>query len=268
MFRNSGIFRVTLLAAALAASLTACDSPFSSKAGSPAATAGPVGNTIVATVDGEPISAQEISPLLMSGMDRANAIDRAISRRIAANLAKKQYSQEVNNALRAVESEVGATVYIQRKMEEISKAVTQDDLKKRYDAVVKNEDFNGYRVSFALYPDEALAAAARTSAASGDKTANATFEPLAKDSTGKQIFVSRNDVPYNLGAFLSRLKPGEFTQPAVVRNGVIVLRVDEIKHNPKPEFEKVRDMLTRAIADERLAAGLDDARKAATIALH
>lgn len=221
----------------------------------------------VATVDGVDITERDLVPLLANGLDRVNAIDRAINRTLAAQLGRQTYGDEVAAVVRVADTEISANIFAVNRMAEFMKAVTDEDLEQRYAVTVKEADFNGYQLYFAFFGSEADAKAGRAAAQAGKADALKAFAPVAADRDGKALFVARNEVPYNLGVFVAKLKEGDFTEPALVRNGYIVLQARHIKSNPKPELAQVKDMLRRAIADERLAKFLADNRAKATIVI-
>lgn len=247
----------------LVLSLSACDR-FS---GSGFATTSSASSAVVATVDGLAITDREIAPMRAAGLDRANAIDRAINRAVAAGLAKKQFPAEISEAIRAAELEIGANVYVTHQMADLLKQVKAEDIAARYASDIKAADFNGYQLAFAIYPTEGEARAGRAAALARAPDALKAFKPVSPDAEGNPLFIGRNAVPYNLGVFVAKLKEGEFTEPVLVRNGYIVLQARQIKVNPKPALDLVQESLRRTIADERLAVLLQTARKAAVVSL-
>lgn len=222
----------------------------------------------IAVVNGVSLTDRDVMPLIAAGLDRANAIDRVINRAVAAGLAKQQYANEVQAAMSSAELEVASSVYVTRKLEELLKQVSDADIESRYQASMKDADFNGYQLSFALYPSDEAARQGRADAQQGKADALQLYQPLASDKDGRALWVFRNDVPYNLGVFVAKMKEGEFTDPVVVRNGFVVLHLLKIKANAKPTLAEVKEQLRRAIADERLAQLLADARKAAQVSLN
>lgn len=225
------------------------------------------GNTVLATVNGNPIVERDVAPLVASGLDKANALDRLINREVAATLGKQSYAKDVDIARRSAERDLAANIYATKKMQELLKEVSDKEVEQRYNTLVKDADFNGYKLTFALFPSDAEAKAAVAAYKAGKAETVALFKPVVTGANGDALFVSRNDVPYNLGVFVAKLKQGEFTEPALVRNGYIVLYAQEIKNNPKPSLESAKESLRAAIADERLAKLLADARKSASVNL-
>lgn len=234
-------------------------------AGKHAATSAP--GVVLATVNGVSVTDVMIEPLRAAGLDKANAVDRAINRVVAAEEGRKLYRPKVDEVMRGLELEAASSVYAQQQMEGLLKQITDADIQQRYDTLFKDVDFNGYQLYFAMFPSEEEAKAARAEAQAGKADAIALFKPVATDADGNAGFVARSEVPYNLGVFVAKLKEGGYTEPALVRNGVIVLHAKHIKQNTKPTLMSVRDMVRRTIADERLASQLAELRKKATISL-
>lgn len=259
------VARVGLVTLVMAGALmsTACNTDWFGKA-APAAAAAP---SEVATVNGVPITERDIAPLLATGLDRVHAVDRAINRVLAANLGSQQYSDEVRAAVKQAETEIAASVFASKRLAELLPAVTDADIEQRYQSSLKDADFNGYQLMFALYATEEDAKAGRAGALASKPEALKNFQPVFADKEGKPLFAARTDVPYNLGVFVAKLKEGEFTEPALVRNGYIVIQAKQIKVNPKPTLESAKEGLRRAIADERLVKQLTDQRAQATISV-
>ncbi len=258
-------------AAAAALALTACKFDLSvqapAQAASNPAAAKKDSNAVLATVNGNDITELDIAALVANGLDKANAVDRAINREVAASLGRRDYGSDVKNAAAVAERDVAANIYATSEMQKLLKAVTDEEIKHRYDTAVKDADFNGYRLVFGLFPSPEEAKQAVALAKDGKADALKSFQPVVAGKNGEAMFISRNDVPYNLGVFVAKLKEGEFTEPALVRNGYIVLQAREIKANQKPTLDAVKESLRAAIADEKLAKNLAEARKAASVSL-
>ncbi|GBG14613.1 lipopolysaccharide assembly protein B [Novimethylophilus kurashikiensis] len=264
MTKISGL-PMAVLSMAVLASLSACKFDLSVESKAKASELKPA--TVVATVDGEKITDADLQPLLQAGFDKANATDRAINRLIAAHLAKSKYSDDVEAAYNAAKLEVASSVFANKRMAELMKAVTDDDIQQRYNSSIRDADFNGYQLYFAMYATEEDARAGREAAQAGKADALKNYQPVLAGKNGEASFVGRSDIPYNLGVFVAKLKEGEFTAPAVVRNGVIVLQARKIIVNRKPDLAAVKEAFRRSIADERLAKEMADARKAANVVL-
>lgn len=222
---------------------------------------------LAATVDGAPVTSGTVDRLLSAGLDRANAMDRAINQRVAANLAQAQYANEVTQRMAEVTTEVAASVYLSKSLEKASGAITDDALQSRYAAEVKAADFNGYRLRFALYPDQDTASSAMKAMQQGNADALKQLQPLSTDAAGNAGFVGRDGIPYNLGVLVAKLKAGDYLGPTMVRNGVLVMRLESIKEGVRPEFSAVKDALRQRMADEQVVRQIAEARKVSKIEL-
>lgn len=268
MPKHLSVARLAVLVSMAAAtlSLSACKLDFLTSSSS-ASSSRPYPDAVVATVNGRAILEQDVAGLVAGGMDKAAAVDRIINREIAATQARQAYGAEVRNAVAGVEREIAANVYAREERKKILASITAEELQHRYDTLVKDADFSGYKLVFALFASAEDAQKAVELAKAGNADALKAFQPVAGDKNGEAAFVSRKEVPYNLGVLVAKLKAGEFTTPALVRNGYIVLQAKEIKANEKPSLESVKESLRSAIADERLVQNLAEARKGATVIL-
>lgn len=272
---KASIIRFGLLASAVASTLALSACNLDSILGKATATPGDKAetavkansNAVLASVNGINITEMDIAAMVSGGLDKANAVDRAINREVAASMARRDYNDDVKNAVAAAEREIAANIYATKQMKKQLDGISEDDIKHRYDTLVKDADFNGYKLVFALFASAEDAKTAVEQAKAGKGDALKVFQPVVAGKSGETLFISRNDVPYNLGVFVAKLKEGEFTEPALVRNGYIVLQAKEIKSNPKPALDAVKDSLRASIADERLAKSLAEARKSASVSL-
>lgn len=251
-----------VLLVALAAAGCNLELPFTA---SPDAEASATG-VLIAQVNGEPLYDKDLAPLMAQGLDRANAIERAINRMVAAGLAQKHYAAQTQAAMRTAGVEVAATVFANHKGAELLKEISAADIQARYAAVIKDADFTTYRLEYGLFATETEAREAAQARAAGQSAESAkAFRPLRANSQDDRGFVLRSEVPYNLGALVAQLKPGGFTAPVVVRDGILVLRLLETRVNPKPDLAALDGALRQAIVDERLGKLLADARKQSEI---
>lgn len=260
------VMRLVSLAsvAVVTLSLSACNLDALTNAVSPPSSA-PAATAVVATVNGRPILEQDVAGLVAGGMDKAAAVDRVVNREIAASLARRDYGTEVHNAVSMVEREIAANVYARQERQKILDSLTEEELQHRYDTLVKDADFSGYKLVFALFASAEDAQKAVELAKAGNADALKAFQPVVADKKGEASFISRKEVPYNLGVMVAKLKAGEFTAPALVRNGYIVLQAKEVKTNEKPSLESLKDSLRSAIADERLVQNLANARNSSKV---
>lgn len=219
---------------------------------------------VVATVDGVQITEAELLPFLNAGMDKAIAVDRAINKVVAANSADKLYKQVSKSAMQSAKNEILANVFVSERSQEVRNGVTDADLKAFYQERVKVEDFTAFRLRFFVSVDGKEAQEVFDGVGRGEKDAMARLAFVKKDG---DHYMNAAEVPYGLGAAVKKLKAGERLQPLTVREGILVLYVDDVKANPKPEFSKVQAEIKDLIVAERFNADIKARRAAAKIEL-
>lgn len=219
---------------------------------------------IVANVNGTDVNESEILNIVASGVDRAVAIDRYINKILAAQLAEKEYQKDAKIALRAAEREVLSTLYMQKRTQALTEAISEEDIKGFYDKNVREEDYKRYKVRYYLTQD----------VADGENTARAMVNK-ERDALAKLKYMKEGDdnmltvgeIPYGLGRLVKDLKAGDISRPIVLRNGVFVLNLEEVKAQPKPAVDKVKGEIKNLLVAQRIGNELADKRKAARIEL-
>ena len=234
-----------------------------SKIAAPAA-AGLSNVKVVASVDGAEITEAELLPFLNAGLDKAIAIDRAINKVVAANTADKLYKTVSKSAMQSAKNDILANVYVNERSTEVRNAVTEADIKQFYQERVKVEDFTTMRLRFFVSVDPKEAQEVYDGVGRGDKEALAKLTFVKKDG---DHFMNAAEVPYGLGGALKKLKAGERLQPLTIREGALVMYVDDVKANPKPELTKVQAEIKDLIVAERFNADIKARRAASKIEL-
>ena len=234
-----------------------------SKLAAPAA-AGLSNVKVVASVDGAEITEAELLPFLNAGLDKAIAIDRAINKVVAANTADKLYKTVSKSAMQSDKNDILANVYVNERSTEVRNAVTEADIKQFYQERVKVEDFTTMRLRFFVSVDPKEAQEVYDGVGRGDKEAMAKLTFVKKDG---DHFMNAAEVPYGLGGALKKLKAGERLQPLTIREGALVMYVDDVKANPKPELTKVQAEIKDLIVAERFNADIKARRAASKIEL-
>ena len=227
-------------------------------------TAVPNGSKIVATVDGADISEAELLPFLNAGLDKAVAIDRAINKVVAANNADKLYKQASKSAMQGAKNEILANVFVNQRSIDVRNAVTDADVKAFYTDRVKAEDFTTFRLKFFVSVDAKEAQDVFDGLGKNDKEALSKLTFAKKEG---DHFVNAAEVPYGLGVAVKKLKAGERLQPVMVREGILVLYVDDVKVNPKPELAKVQAEIKDLLVTERFNEDMKARRAASKIEL-
>ncbi|MEB0135317.1 peptidylprolyl isomerase [Actimicrobium sp. CCC2.4] len=221
-------------------------------------------NRIVAVVDGAEIAEAELLPFLNAGLDKAVAVDRAINKVVAANSADKLYRQVAKTALQSARNEVLASVFINQRSQEVRNSVTEKDIKTFYENRVKADDFTTFKLKFFVSVDGKEAQDVFDGVGRGEKEAMAKLTWVRKDG---EHYLTAAEVPYGLGVAVKKLKAGQRLQPVTVREGTLVLYVDDIKSNPKPELAKVEGEIKDLLVAERFNEDMKARRAAAKIEL-
>lgn len=260
----------TVGALACAAAFAAFTSPdmlhSASKPAAETKTLAPVANKVAASVNGQAIYDSELAPALAQGVDRAIAVDRYVNKALAAELARKLYDKDAQEALRGAEREVLSQLYVAKMTEKFRAGLAESELKAFYDTNVKVEDYTGYKVRFLTTQDEKEAGEVTSAIAAGKiKDVEQRFKSVKEGGDG---FVMAAELPYGLGSVVRSLKKGEYSRPVVLRNGYFILHLEDSKVNPKPDFKLVTEEIKNVIVAKKLTDELTAARSAARVELH
>jgi peptidyl-prolyl cis-trans isomerase C len=221
-------------------------------------------HVLVAKVDGHEVTELEISNLTSNGVDRAIAVDRYINKVIAAEQGRKLYEKESLSLTRAAEREVLATLYTTKRLEELRKAVTPDEIKDFYAKNVLDENFKQWKVSYYLTTEPRDMDSTLQKMKDGDKDALKQLKPLAEQGDN---YLAAQAMPYNLGRVVSRVKKGEYSEVLRLRNGFLVVRVDDMRQQEKPKLEALRNDIIETLAQQKFNEELTRARRAAKVEL-
>lgn len=225
----------------------------------------------VATVNGKTIVQEELAGLLANGVDRAVALDRYINKVLAADAARGRYEDESRAMLAAAEREVLANLYLQRRSQELLKAVTDAQVAEYYSANVRVEDYAGYRLRYYLTRDQADAVNVRALLDKGDKSAQGRLAALAPGNANggaSDGWLGFQAIPYGLGRVVAAAKQGDVIGPVLVRDGLLLLVLDERREGKKPALDDVRTEIRALLADRQLSEELLALRKKAQIQLN
>lgn len=218
----------------------------------------------VASINGVTITEMELGGLLQAGVDKAIVVDRYINKVVAAEKGREMYVEEAKAALRAAEREVLSTLYTTKRMEELRKAVTDAEVKAYYDTNVLDDNFKQWKVSYYLSTDPRDVQQTLERLKKGEKEAADQLKPLIEQGDG---FAVAQALPYNLGRVVSRMKKGEFSDVLQLRNGLLVLKVEDMKQLKKPSVEELKQDIVQALALEKFNAELEQARRQAKVEL-
>lgn len=218
----------------------------------------------VVTINGMKITELELAGLMQSGVDRAIVIDRYINKVVAAERGRELYAEEASAALRAAEREVLSTLYTTRRMEELRKTVTDADVKTYYDTNVLDQNFQQWKVSYYLSNDQNDVEETLSRLKKGEKEAVAQLKPLVESGDG---FSVAQALPYNLGRVVVKMKKGEFSEILPLRNGFLVMKLEDMRQLKKPTIDELKQDIVQALALQKFNTELEQARRQAKVEL-
>lgn len=221
-------------------------------------------DVVLANINGQTITELEVAGLLQSGIDRAIVVDRYINKVVAAERGREMYASEAKAALRAAEREVLSTLYTTKRMDELRKAVTDKQVAEFYEQNVLDQNFQQWKVSYYLSASVEDANKVLVSMKKGEKDALEQLKPLVEQGDG---YAAAMAIPYGLGRVVSKMKKGEFSEVLQLRNGLLVLRIDDMKQLEKPTQEELKQEIIQALALEKFNEELEQARRKAKVEL-
>lgn len=229
-----------------------------------------------ASVNGSPIMQSMIesvaAQLQANGQqaDEERIIDELINLQLLAELAKNDgldKREDIANVLQLQRNQILANTY----MSEISKdiSVSDEEMQKEYDkqtANVKSDEFNASHIL--LESEEDAKAVIAALADGGD------FAELAKEkSTGPSgpnggelgWFKADTMVP-EFAAAVQQMEAGSSSsEPVKTEFGWHVIKLNETRGTPVPEFEEVKPQIENVLVREQLTAKIAKLREAANI---
>jgi hypothetical protein len=223
------------------------------------------GLRVLAEVNGKSITAEEVAPALQSGLDRAVAVDRYVTRLLAAEAASEMYPDAAKAAKAAAEREVLANLYLNRRGAELLQAVTDADIAKFYKEQVRDADYAAYKLNYYLTQDDIDAATMERNIGADDAEAKAKFVPVSREGDG---FIPLANTPYGLGQLVASAKAGDYLRAVRVRDGFLILHIEQVRAGKKPEqTAEVKDQIRSLIAQRRLSDELLERREKAQVKL-
>ena len=223
------------------------------------------GLRVLAEVNGKTITAEEVAPATINGLDRAVAVDRYVTRLLAAEAANELYPDAAKAAKAAAEREVLANLYVQRRRAELLQEVTDKDIDQFYKDQVKDADYASYKLNYYLTQDDIDAATMERNIAANDAEAKAKFKPVPAEGDG---FIPLAQTPYGLGQLVASAKAGDYLRAVRVRDGFLILHIEQVRPGKKPEQTKeIKEEIRGLIAQRRFNDELLERREKAQIKL-
>jgi len=228
------------------------------------------GLRVLAEVNGKTITAEEAAVITQEGIDRAVAVDRLVTRVLAAEAATEMYPGEAKAARAAAEREVLSNYYINRRSQELRQAVTDTDIDRFYKEQVRDADYASYKLNYYLTQDNLDAATMERNIAANDGEAKSKFKPVSTEGDG---FIRLADTPYGLGQLVASAKAGDYIakdylRAVRVRDGFLILHIEQVRAGKKPaQTQAVKDQIRDLIAQRRLNDELLERREKAQVKL-
>lgn len=218
---------------------------------------------VVATVGDLPIVELDLAQPLMQGVDRAVALDRVIKAQIAADAAVNSYPDQASEVSRAASRMALSQLYVTRRGSELVKQIKPDELKAAYDKFVPASDHMEYRFDLYTTQDPREAEGLAQQIAAGQVAVVAEkFKPA---NEGR--FVKTGELPYGLPQVLARMKAGDFSRPLVLRTGVVMLKLHEVRQGRRPEMKDVEAQLKDLLVAQKLDVEMEKMREQTRIVM-
>jgi peptidyl-prolyl cis-trans isomerase C len=268
--------RPNLLARALAVSaaiaLAACHPSANNSATVPAATADkPAADASrpPASVDGQPITRDMLD--FVARNNAGKKFDDLIRIQLLANAAVRKGKDKDPDIVQAlalgrlnVLMQSTITDYIK------DKEPTEQDVRAYYEERIKEAPQTWYRVRVIAVATQPYAEdIVKELKKGGDFITIARREAsgdAAKQAAGDSGWFSLDNVPPALANAVSSLKVGEYTaSPVQLPDGWGIVRLEQTRPADKPEFDKVRQALTRELISKKVDALVEELKKTAKI---
>lgn len=233
---------------------------------------------IIATVNGQAISIEDRTRVTKQLMSRGQQVDEARVTEELVNLeVMKQEAvklglesnPEVTAQLEILKTRILANAAINALTKDIK--ITDEDVKAEYDQQVAKLDVKEFKASHILLEDEAAANAVIAEIEGG-----AEFATVAKEkSTGPSgpnggdlgWFTAQSMVP-EFSQAVGTMKKGDVSKtPVKTQFGYHVIKLDDTRDAEKPKMDQVRAEIEGILTQNKLAAKLEELRKAADIVI-
>lgn len=219
---------------------------------------------VLATVDGQSITEDDIAPAVSAGIDRAIALDRAINRLVTSRAVKQEHAAEAERVLENASRELLSQLYIQKATQKLSASVSERDIQEFYERRVKSDDYREYKAEYVVVADQQAAEELASEAQRGEKKTLGKFKPVS-DQPGQ--WLRARDFPYGLGQVVGRMKAGEVSKPIALRNGWFVLMLTQVREQPPPTLESVKTEIRNILVSEAMVKDIAALRQKSRIEL-
>ncbi len=239
-----------------------------------------MGDPVVAEVGGEKVLRSEVFSYISTLPEQIRqmplqtlfplALDQVLNARIIgmkADQAKMDSDPEVTKLLETAKGQIVRNVYVER---ELNKAVSQKDLLKAYETMLEGfEKVEEVRARHILVAEEDKArdiiAKLDGGAKFEDLTAESADTPTAQNGGDLGYFAKTEMVPEFAEAAFN-ITPGSYSKtPVKTQFGWHVVKVEEKRQRPEPQFELVKPQLEAQVRREQLNRMLEKWQKEASI---
>ena len=225
--------------------------------------------TPVATINGVAITDLEVRDLVSKGMERASAIDQRITQTVMANAASLEFPKTAEVVLNAAKTDILAQLYVNQKSELLRSKVTDKEIADFYAKNMTAEEFRKYRLKFVIAKDakdgqDIYEAITKNPDSAESKNELERFQFLNKSGDNYQ---AAQEIPYGIGSVVKKMKAGELVQPLLVREGILIVKIDDIKEGVRPELAKVTPDIRASLASQKMIEEVQKLRKASKIEL-
>lgn len=230
--------------------------------------------TVVATVNGKPVTQSEVQAYLnqhnLPPEEKTRAVDEIVARELVfqdAVARKLGDKPEVSQKL----EEVRRQVLLAAALEEALRAnpVTEEGLRKAYEQGVAQFQATEYKARHILLASEADAKAVIEQLEKGADfaklAADKSTDPAGRNGGDLGWFAPQQMVP-PFSAALTTLKKGEHTkEPVQTRFGWHVILLEDVRQAEPPTLDQVRGKLTEALRQQHVAEYVQQLRDKAKI---
>lgn len=239
-----------------------------------------LGNPVVANVNGEEIKRSDVFNFISGLPEQVRqmpiqtlfplALEQVVNNRVINSMATSaslDADPEVEQLVTQAKGQIIRNVFVDR---QISEQMTQKRLLKAYEDLLGTlGDVEEVKARHILVDDEAKA---RELVAQLD--GGADFETLAKEnSTGPSAsrggdlgYFAKNEMVAEFSDAAFKLNPGEYSkEPVKTQFGWHIIKVEEKRQRPEPDFEMVKPQLESQLRQQILAELLQKWQKEAKI---
>lgn len=242
------------------------------------------GNPVVAKVDGEEITRVDVYNFIQLMPPQIQqlpatqvypmALDQVINTRLIQNKAEAANLEETPEFKREVEmakQQIARNMYVEKT---VGERISEASLRKKYDQLVANIPNVEERKASHILVETKEAADDVLKRLKEGADFNAVAKTESKDPTAAQNagdlgwFTKDAMIPEFADAAFSMKKGAVSSEPVQTQFGWHVIKLEDVRTQPKPTFDQVREALEMQARRENLESLVNDWRKAAKIEVY